>query len=277
MRLNLGSGWDNREGYVNVDLLPGHGPDVVADLLRLPFGAIASEILAQDVLEHLPRTRTRNALEEWRRVCQVGGALLVRVPSLFHAARLMRRGNDLHTHELLLQNLYGTQAYTGDVHLTSFTDITLASYLHDSGWRDVEGGLVDEWMWEVSARASVGKPVAVFWGLGIYPEERNEWASWRWLSACGELSLVCGATETVTATVAFEVAAGHSRGGLLTVRSAEDVIEVQSGEQVRFPVKLDPGQRCEISLEAGFDRVIADGDTRDLRCQLVNVRLDDAP
>ena len=56
-RLNLGCGYDRREGFLNVDLHAFHDPDLVGDVRSLPAlpSGRYTEIVAQDVLEHLER------------------------------------------------------------------------------------------------------------------------------------------------------------------------------------------------------------------------------
>lgn len=56
MQLNLGCGFDRREGYVNVDAWPDCQPDVLVDLARFPWPfdtSSVTRILARYVLEHL--------------------------------------------------------------------------------------------------------------------------------------------------------------------------------------------------------------------------------
>jgi SAM-dependent methyltransferase len=81
MRLNLGCGADVREGWVNADL-KARRPEVQAVDLRVtpwPWAdGSASEIVAQDVLEHLPDTVA--FFDEAWRVLADGGRLTVRVP-----------------------------------------------------------------------------------------------------------------------------------------------------------------------------------------------------
>ncbi|MBK7984892.1 MAG: methyltransferase domain-containing protein [Candidatus Competibacteraceae bacterium] len=75
-------------------------PDLVADvceLTMLPSGYY-EEIIAQDVLEHLPRTSTSKALREWNRLLQVGGRLYLRVPSLEALASLFQQSNSFERH-----------------------------------------------------------------------------------------------------------------------------------------------------------------------------------
>ncbi len=79
-KLNLGCGSDIRAGYVNVDIVELPGVDVVHDLsvLPLPFAdGSASEIICQDVLEHMEYIPI---LEDLYRVLEPGGVLKIRVP-----------------------------------------------------------------------------------------------------------------------------------------------------------------------------------------------------
>jgi len=87
IRLNLGCGNDYREGWVNIDMnADAHKVDLHSDVTLLKDVADQScvEVLAQDVLEHIPRLRGMTALQEWNRVLCEGGWLTLRVPSLVH-------------------------------------------------------------------------------------------------------------------------------------------------------------------------------------------------
>lgn len=154
-RLNLGCGFDRREGYLNVDWSPMHQPDLVADVLkldRLPAGHYR-EVLAQDILEHLPRTATQRALLHWARLLRPGGELVLRVPDVLGLARLLAapENQSLARQEQLIQCLFGTQAYTGDFHCTAFTALTLRAYLERCGFEVLELGTRDGWMHDVRA------------------------------------------------------------------------------------------------------------------------------
>src|SRR5688500_11537597 len=76
-RLNFGCGFDKRDGYLNVDSHAGCDPDVLLvdnDLSVLadePF----DEILALDVLEHIPRTETLSILLKWADLLRPAGTL----------------------------------------------------------------------------------------------------------------------------------------------------------------------------------------------------------
>lgn len=80
MRLNIGCGYDTREGWINIDIRDGPGVDMLGDLeTGIPLGdSVAREILLDNVLEHLHEPY-RALLECWRLLLP-GGTLTVRVP-----------------------------------------------------------------------------------------------------------------------------------------------------------------------------------------------------
>ncbi len=164
-RLNLGCGWDLREGYLNIDLHEFHNPDLVADVTELSMlpAERYREILAQDVLEHLPRTATLPTLVGWNRLLAPGGRLVLRIPSLLDLARLF--ADPAHQapeqQEWLMQCLYGTQAYTGDVHLTSFTRPLLSHYFTEAGFAVVTWELRDQWLFEIEVQKTGAPEVSV--------------------------------------------------------------------------------------------------------------------
>ncbi len=154
-RLNLGCGYDHRDGYLNVDINDFHSPDLVGDVTNLdmlPAGRYR-EILAQDVLEHLPRTSTVGVLREWNRLLAVGGTLHLRLPSVLDLSLLLRapENQSVEMQEKLIQCLFGTQAYSEDTHLTTFTEPLLRHYLDQAGFAVVKWGLRDQWLFEVEA------------------------------------------------------------------------------------------------------------------------------
>ncbi|MDQ6621406.1 MAG: DUF4214 domain-containing protein [Pseudomonadota bacterium] len=152
-KLNLGCGSDRRAGYLNVDLNAFNKPDLVADvrdLSLLPSGHY-EEIVAQDVLEHLPRTATGGALREWNRLLRRGGKLHLRVPSLEGLCEMFRSRPQFEQHLRLMQNLFGTQAYTGDFHLTSFTRVLMEGYLQRTGFRVAQLRVMDGWLFDLVA------------------------------------------------------------------------------------------------------------------------------
>ena len=80
-KLNLGCGNDIREGYLNVDISPHKGVDIVADLNETPYPIkddTYDKIIAFFILEHLKDTE--KCLKEWHRILKPGGKLIIKVP-----------------------------------------------------------------------------------------------------------------------------------------------------------------------------------------------------
>jgi predicted SAM-dependent methyltransferase len=155
-KLNLGCGYDIRPGYLNVDLNAFHNPDLVADITDLGFlpSRHYEEIVAQDVLEHLPRTDTLLAMQRWNRLLRMGGTLVLRVPCIEGVADLLQRKENasIERQEELVQWLFGTQAYTGDFHFTSFTRILLEHYLREAGFEVQSVKLELGWLYDAVGR-----------------------------------------------------------------------------------------------------------------------------
>lgn len=79
LRLNLGCAKDIRSGFINVDLHYKH-PDVInEDISDLSFveADSVSEILAKDVIEHLPLEVSLNCLEKWYKWLKPEGVLWI--------------------------------------------------------------------------------------------------------------------------------------------------------------------------------------------------------
>ena len=79
-RLNLGSGKDIRDGWVNLDSAKLPGVDVIHDLEKLPLPFKDGEfdkILCRDILEHIEYLPV---LKDLHRILAPGGKITIRVP-----------------------------------------------------------------------------------------------------------------------------------------------------------------------------------------------------
>jgi len=81
MRLNLGCNQHPQEGYINVDIEPFEGVDVVCNLEeKWPWEDNSVEyILAEDIVEHLHEPI--HTMNEVYRVLKPGGTAFIQVPS----------------------------------------------------------------------------------------------------------------------------------------------------------------------------------------------------
>jgi predicted SAM-dependent methyltransferase len=154
-RLNLGCGWDIKQGYLNVDLHDFGKPDLVADIRHLDLlpSGYYEEIIAQDCLEHMPRCDTLPALKGWARLLKQGGILKIRTTSLIDLLELFKseQHQSVEAQQLLVQFLYGSQACEGDWHLTGFTKTLITRYLEEVGLGNIEYQVVYGWLMDVTA------------------------------------------------------------------------------------------------------------------------------
>ena len=91
VRLNIGCGPDQPEGWVNLDSNPDEEPDIVADVRHLPFDDDSvDEIYASHILEHIDCREP--VLEEWCRVLRPGGLITIAVPDIIATFFAVRRG-----------------------------------------------------------------------------------------------------------------------------------------------------------------------------------------
>lgn len=155
-KLNLGCGHDYREEYINIDLYERHNPDLVANIIELSIlpSEYFNEIIAQDVLEHLERNKVPVALAEWSRLLANEGTLRIRVPSLVHMVlNLCHPDNQsIEKADEINHMIFGTQAYSGDYHLTGFNPIILEARLAENGLKICEAKLLYGLVYEVVCR-----------------------------------------------------------------------------------------------------------------------------
>ena len=168
-KLNLGCGDRPMQGYVNVDVRPLQGVDVIADLSRTPWSwgdESISEVVMLDFLEHFPHQDTDRILNEVWRVMEPSGLFVVQVPDLEHCARaacltppfMCNRCGwefpavDLRANffmcggceqpyeaiaEAAVKRIYGGQDYSGNFHFNGFSKILLRRKLEKSGFGEI--------------------------------------------------------------------------------------------------------------------------------------------
>ncbi|HEL4297150.1 MULTISPECIES: DUF4214 domain-containing protein [Stenotrophomonas] len=154
-QLNIGCGFDKRADFLNVDLNDFHAPDLVSDASRLPMlpSQYYVHILANDVLEHIPRAKCLSTLKEWNRLLGVGGTLHIQIPNIVGACALISSNDarDPAYHDSIVACLFGTQGYTGDYHFNSFTPESARWWLSRAGFDVVALSERDTWLLEIDA------------------------------------------------------------------------------------------------------------------------------
>tara|TARA_Y100001968_G_C19059544_1_gene573097 strand:- start:29 stop:592 length:564 start_codon:yes stop_codon:yes gene_type:complete len=91
MKLNLGCGYDKREGFINLDSFKSCEPDILHDIEDTPWpfdDDSFNEILIKHVLEHIGETFNifRNVMREIYRVSQDKASIHIHVPNYKHVS-----------------------------------------------------------------------------------------------------------------------------------------------------------------------------------------------
>jgi len=136
IKLNLGSGKDYLDGWINVDIEQKYNPDVVADITEaLPFKTNSvSEIKAFDILEHVTKQQAHDFISECYRVLDIGGKLNLRLPNMFAIVDSYRDDPEVMAHFL-----YGDTAETGvfGAHKAGYTEKSLHRLLILHGFTSI--------------------------------------------------------------------------------------------------------------------------------------------
>jgi len=141
-KLNLGCGTDIREEFANVDIQALPDVDLVADVMELDFIPDRSVdfIVAQHLLEYIPRPRMVETLNEWKRILSVNSVLEVRVTDIslvvkqLYLNEKVSKEMGLHS-EMVLSLLYGKQINDYDIRYNGFTSEFLQGVLAGCGFR----------------------------------------------------------------------------------------------------------------------------------------------
>lgn len=150
-KINFGCGWDIREGYLNVDMWPDCNPDLVienSDYSIIPKNHY-KEMLANDVLEHIPRTETLSYLLDWSEYLKKGGKLYLQTSSVLGVAKQLQNHSKFADQYGWLTCLFGNQAHAGDFHHNGFTKQVLSVYLVAAGYKIDSIKLRDKWLLHV--------------------------------------------------------------------------------------------------------------------------------
>lgn len=152
-KINFGCGYDYRDGYLNVDVDPACEPDVLIindDYSVLPADSF-DEVMANDVLEHIPRSQTAAVLLDWSEYLVIGGSLHIQTSSILGVAEQMACAPTYADQAGWTICLFGNQAHSGDFHFTGFTETTLRVHLLAADFDVGEFHTEDGWLLSVDA------------------------------------------------------------------------------------------------------------------------------
>ena len=153
MKVNLGSNSSKSEGWLNFDLTPGKGVDIVGDSRYLWFVGedMPEAIRASHLLEHFPPCEIFSILKTWHVALKPGGTLIVGVPDFDYMLREFHKEpmkflSFWKDHErLLFMTLYGSYYPFRDDpnniifrHNVIFTEESLTAILIDAGFTNIQ-------------------------------------------------------------------------------------------------------------------------------------------
>jgi predicted SAM-dependent methyltransferase len=152
VKLHLGCGDKIIPGFVNVDIRPLEGVDLVSDIGTLPEieDNTVDLIYISHVLEHLDRYTVLKAMKRWHILLRQGGTLRIAVPDFSQIAKLYVEGVDL---QHFIGLLYGGQNYQYNFHHYIWdyknmeTDLQQAGFkdIHRYDWRETEHHNIDDY------------------------------------------------------------------------------------------------------------------------------------
>jgi predicted SAM-dependent methyltransferase len=153
IKLHLGCGKVNLGGFINIDLLPNEGVDVVEDIRTLKSFTEESVdlIYACHVLEHISRHEYKKVLKRWYSLLRPNGVLrLSGRPNLREWFKYYFETGDFKT---LLSALYGGQENKYNYHYMGWVEETLREDLLEAGftnikkydWQTTEHSNIKDW------------------------------------------------------------------------------------------------------------------------------------
>ena len=138
INLNIGSGEQNLDGYINVDMRNLPNVDIVSDALHIPFqfGEV-NKIFASHLLEHFTRIQAeKELLPYWYNLLKKSGELILILPNIGFMAEKYSAGEIPFKQLALL--ISGGQEYEGNYHLAVYNPETVQKLLEKVGFENVE-------------------------------------------------------------------------------------------------------------------------------------------
>lgn len=137
IKLNLGSGDDYIDGYINVDLY-AEKADERFDVATLPYDDnTVDEIRAYHVIEHFDYMAVQYVLKEWLRVLKPNGKIKIETPDFLESCREFVN-TDLEGRWKLYGHFFSTAwVNPGFIHKFLFTESELVAMMQNIGFRNV--------------------------------------------------------------------------------------------------------------------------------------------
>ena len=131
------------DGYINIDLDPLDSRVVKMDILDLQYdeGSV-DEIVAKDILEHLPLNKAKEAVSHWGKFLKSGGQLFIQTTNFAKIIEAYRQGvwniSSLCYMLFAGRNWVSGNSQDADWHKSTYDIPTLTSWLESSGMRVIK-------------------------------------------------------------------------------------------------------------------------------------------
>ncbi len=166
LKINVGAGNVKRDGYLNADVRPDSGADIIGEAWNLKGVApgTVDEVYSRHMLEHLDPGDARRALAHWFDLLKPGAKLNVIVPDIeFHCRQLLGLASstfhDQQQHAFAAFWGWRDEARGGnreDAHRWGYTQTTLTAMLLSAGYasvvRQMSGADHEPWHLNIVAR-----------------------------------------------------------------------------------------------------------------------------
>jgi predicted SAM-dependent methyltransferase len=135
IKLNIGAGFKNFDGWISVGLADHH--EIKSDIRNLPLpDNYADEAMAIHVVEHINRWEVPDMLKDWRRVLKPGARLVIEQPELRKCCMAVLHGSDDRDG---LWGLFGDPAERDELmmHRWCWTEKEMIAELKAAGFRKI--------------------------------------------------------------------------------------------------------------------------------------------
>jgi predicted SAM-dependent methyltransferase len=159
LKLNIGSGTEKVEGFLNVDAEPSTNPDILCDITKtkLPIkSGRVDEIIFFHCIEHISKRLHPHVFTEMWRVLKPGGDLFVSYPEFTKCVDNWQK-NYKGMKEFWEHTLYGLQRYPSDFHVAIMHTPDFKDFLLDCGFVDIKSCPEPKDWWNTVVAAKKGQ------------------------------------------------------------------------------------------------------------------------
>lgn len=164
MRLNIGSGSEKLEGYLNIDPYSDEADSKHNFLLLGSYPYVnnsVEEIVMYHCIEHIQERNHITFLNEFYRLLEPGGYLLISFPEFSKCAKNYIE-NYKGQRAFWKATIYGRQLHTGDYHISLMNSDEFRILLMQAGFENIEIRDEPGEFWNTVVRCRKGRKLATY-------------------------------------------------------------------------------------------------------------------